>query len=1242
MKILRIQGKNLASIAGEFEIDFTREPLRSAGIFAICGPTGSGKSTVLDAVCLALFNNTPRTTGIENTRMPDIGRESILQGDRRQILRRGTAEAVAAVEFIAVDGKIYRSVWRVRRANNKPTGKLQPAELRVYDPDTNTPITTGIGEAENKLIQLTGLTYNQFTRTVLLAQNEFARFLKARKDEKAEVLEKLTGTEIYSIISNQVYTRTADIRSEWKVLNDRISHIQLLTEDEQTQLVREAEMLRNQAKALQQKDESILHKIKWHEQLAQLQQSRDEAEKSLQTHLHEQEEAVPRAERLLLTDRVEDSRRLWQRQNELLQQQHSCRQLLQQCSDTLTAVTAETEILQNRVRKQQEHLEQETLEYNRQKPALQQARQLDLEIGNAAVQLESCQKSHRTVHQAISEQEKLKNERETQLNETHTKLAGVRKWFERNRQHEYLCRNLPLIKGCLDTAHQASLQMAQLEKHLAETRTASARTEKQQLALNRQSEQLKKDHESLTRQAQQLHEQTESTDITAIRKNRNALQLQREGLLQSLMLWQNCSRIRQELEEAEKNLLAKREWSGHLRMQEQELNPRLAAARIQFTTARQLLEKARLAASAHVSALRRQLEPNSPCPVCGSTDHPYAGSHPPLLEPLQAETVSYEKAYRTLETEQVRLASEIKHQEEAADQLAQNIQSLRKRCEEADAGWKARASALGLPFSITNQEIELQISHRTDQLREIGKAEENWEKRTLALRELEQHITHNRSKLDRCHAASEQLHQTDIQLKNAMAKDQGLLENLHRQHRDALERIAGQISIPDWKQRWQTQYATFREELNRAASQWQEQEKQQEDLEKQETRLSSSLQEKARQLAQLKQNETEVSALLTQSMEQLHQLQEKRHALFEGQPTEAIEKYWQENLENIRQEIRKDNQEKERSMTRMAQMQGQHEQLASSLRQTEADLQTVSRQLENRMRTYHTNDRQPVTPELLGELLSAEPSFLQSEREYLNRLRDRITAARTTLYERETQLNRHLQSEHRPDTQTEPLPELQAQLQQLRMEQTQTAEQRTRVTALLHTQQENLRQSEDLRQQLAETSRQLERWSKLDDLIGSQSGYKFKEIAQGYTLDILLSYANKQLRELTSRYQLQRIPNELALQIIDHDLCDEVRSVFSLSGGESFLVSLALALGLSSFASRNHYEENLFIDEGFGTLDADTLQMVMEALERLRSQGRQVGIISHVQELTERIPARICLTKTGNGKSKIEVNGTHE
>ena len=164
-----------------------------------------------------------------------------------------------------------------------------------------------------------------------------------------------------------------------------------------------------------------------------------------------------------------------------------------------------------------------------------------------------------------------------------------------------------------------------------------------------------------------------------------------------------------------------------------------------------------------------------------------------------------------------------------------------------------------------------------------------------------------------------------------------------------------------------------------------------------------------------------------------------------------------------------------------------------------------------------------------------------------------------------------------------------------------------------------------------------ERWAKLNELAGSADGAKFRRIAQGYTLDILLNYANVQLRELTRRYRLERVPDTLALQVIDRDMCDEVRTVHSLSGGESFLVSLALALGLSSLSSNRMRVESLFIDEGFGSLDADTLRVAMDALESLRTQGRKIGVISHVQEMTERIPVRVQVSREGTGKSIVRI-----
>lgn len=159
----------------------------------------------------------------------------------------------------------------------------------------------------------------------------------------------------------------------------------------------------------------------------------------------------------------------------------------------------------------------------------------------------------------------------------------------------------------------------------------------------------------------------------------------------------------------------------------------------------------------------------------------------------------------------------------------------------------------------------------------------------------------------------------------------------------------------------------------------------------------------------------------------------------------------------------------------------------------------------------------------------------------------------------------------------------------------------------------------------------------MNDLFGSATGTKFKEIAQGYTLDVLLVYSNQHLQALSARYKLQRVPDTLALQVADLDMLGETRAVHSLSGGESFLISLALALGLASLSSNRMNIESLFIDEGFGSLDTDTLRVAMDALERLQTQGKKIGVISHVTEMTERISTQIQLLKSSNGRSEVRV-----
>ena len=195
------------------------------------------------------------------------------------------------------------------------------------------------------------------------------------------------------------------------------------------------------------------------------------------------------------------------------------------------------------------------------------------------------------------------------------------------------------------------------------------------------------------------------------------------------------------------------------------------------------------------------------------------------------------------------------------------------------------------------------------------------------------------------------------------------------------------------------------------------------------------------------------------------------------------------------------------------------------------------------------------------------------------------------------------------------------------------------IEARLLQQIKNKEMVEKIAKELDEKQPVAERWAKLNKLIGSADGAKFKVIAQSYTLNLLLLHANKHLSYLSKRYKLQQVPGTLALQVIDCDMCDEVRTVYSLSGGESFLISLALALGLSSLSSNNLKVESLFIDEGFGSLDAESLRTAMEALEQLQMQGRKIGVISHVQEMSERISVQVQVHKKVNGKSVLTVVG---
>jgi exonuclease SbcC len=271
--------------------------------------------------------------------------------------------------------------------------------------------------------------------------------------------------------------------------------------------------------------------------------------------------------------------------------------------------------------------------------------------------------------------------------------------------------------------------------------------------------------------------------------------------------------------------------------------------------------------------------------------------------------------------------------------------------------------------------------------------------------------------------------------------------------------------------------------------------------------------------------------------------------------------------------------------------------------------------------------------EQLDALLAFSPDWITNERQALHALHSAEAAARAVLDMRTQSLQQHQAAKTTSDS----AEDLRLALQKASEDMAAATAALSALTLEIALDDQRLQQSATLRVQIEQQTAASKVWSQLGELIGSADGKKFRNFAQQLTLDILLGYGNRHLQSLSSRYQLRRIKDSLGLLVVDQDMGDELRSVHSLSGGESFLVSLAMALGLASLSSHRVRVESLFIDEGFGSLDADSLRVAMDALDRLQSLGRKVGVISHVQEMTERIGTRVQVQRQTGGLSRIVV-----
>ena len=985
MKILAIRGRNLASLEGDFEIDFTVEPLLSAGIFAISGPTGAGKSTLLDTMCLALFARTPRTDLAKenNVKLQDVSNEQLSQSDPRFLLRRGTSSGFSEVDFMALNGHRYRTRWSVARARDKENGRLQNPRLALYNLDKEEEEQGTRSDLQARIIDLIGLTFEQFTRSVLLAQNDFSTFLKAEQGEKASLLEKLTGTELYSAISRQIFERNARAKEAFDLIQTRIQGIELLT---------------------------------------------DEEENDLRTRLAGTEKELQRVEK------AKAEQQALQEAVRSIEQQITIRQRQQkEAADKLVHATELLTVARHEYEKGVEEQQQSEARFKSLQQEILQARKLDIQLDTAIRDLSHSEQQLKNVMLRKEEAEKKYQAAVLRRRQGAEEIARLTAWRERYKKKERIAEQLSALLLHLDAASATRSGMEAAVRSIETLRQEMAALNKQLSDLQQTSANKQQALKRAEADYRNLEEELKAVDAPALDKQIEKLRQEREQLL---------------------------------------------------------IEQARLEASGNIKDLRGRLQDGQPCPVCGSTHHPFANQVP--VAPVSALTLQLQDLSNKKET----YVAHTRH----LTRLQQQLLQLHKELADSEAACKEMAGKQQLAAS--RQERE-----------------------------------------------------------EAIVKEQSTLLTQSLSAADLL------FGNSEWQKAWLQNPETFRKTLTDFARQWHENIEKLHQLERQESAQKAECESLASFLPSLEKQAEESGQLHEKNRAAFSSLQAERKKLLNGRSADSVEQEYIRRMEELKERLKKLSATQTEQSGIADQIRGIADQIAKDLTEASADLLRRKAALDKWTADYLDSSG--------GEPL-------------------------------EVILSRYTQE-------------------------------KTELAFRLRTQTENKAKVSGLQEELNVRRTESERWAKLNELAGSADGAKFRRIAQGYTLDILLNYANVQLRELTRRYRLERVPETLALQVIDRDMCDEVRTVHSLSGGESFLVSLALALGLSSLSSNRMRVESLFIDEGFGSLDAETLRVAMDALESLRTQGRKIGVISHVQEMTERIPVRVQVSRVGNGKSVVRI-----
>jgi DNA repair protein SbcC/Rad50 len=1247
MKIRRITVENLTSLEGRHTVDFSRPPLANAGLFAITGPTGSGKTTLLDALCLALYNKTPRLNTRRRGAKLDDAQQQISQSDPRNLLRRGCAYGAAEVAFEGRDGSVYTAIWSVQRARRKSDGNLQQPDLTLYPGDrlpndSVQAIASGkITETQAAIEQRIGLTFDQFTRAVLLAQGEFAAFLHADDGDRASILQALTGTIRFEDISKAVF-------ETHRAREQTVTQQRLLIQGNPPLPTEEREILENRVLALRTDLSTATAQLAhlqthdtWWRTLDSLTTARDQAESRKQQTHQECQDAAPRRAKLALIERLQrEAMTLQDRVTSTLQTLEKTRIATAETREKYesTKTTSEAACLQLQPLLKREEAARQHLDQTR--PRLLQAAQSQSLLAEYQKQLAALDNALQEIHSRLQPLQatlkKTSEEREAlrlqfvSLRAEQTRNAHLLPFIE-NRQS--LIQSLSRVQKNRGDIQKARQEVGARSSQKTKLETQSQTFRKNLVQLEAQLENAQQTIANL----QTTLEQTESNNPSQTLATRNAEQ---QDVVGAINILRDVARAQTALATAlaESQQLEQRRAERQSAL-EQLRTISIPAAQTELTLAETTYQRAAAAAGNEAATLRATLAEGHPCPVCGATHHPNSAAPNPhsassLLNNLKHDVAKARKTLDQLEAQRARAEADIaslsdqltKAHAEQTDRQKEiaAFQHEQSRLPETLAAFITAPDPLHALTQRHEQNAEeiatltaavSRLNQQRSELDSLRASTNQLAKQRDAEKEQSQSLTTNISLLQ---SELQQLEFRLAELSQDLAPLESVIEPLLAAHADYRENFSTH------PQPFIANFETLSNQLHSLADTLAKTEERGREKAASIEALNARITEGKEQQTQLEKSRAQAAANCEKTAHELSKL-------LGGRSIETVSAESERALEIAIRAV----QENREATAKLAESLASAKTELSERIATETNAQRLHAAASTELDAYRNSlDFSGTTCSLeeFSQLLNTDDTWLTNEHARLRQIDEAEAIASASLQEKDAALQQHRQTLADPM----PLPDVIAGIAAAQSAQDRIREEAEHLAVQLETDSRTRERNAAITQQIANLEEENVPYAQLNALIGSADGAKFRTIAQRFTLDVLVDYANAHLRQLSSRYRVSRLPGSLNLAVVDEEMGEDRRSATSLSGGETFIVSLALALGLASITARRLRIESLFIDEGFGSLDQETLRTVTDTLMQLESLGRKVGVITHVTEMAEAIPTKIRLIKSRTS-SRIEV-----